>query len=103
MDYGAEERKNAQQAEETKPEGSKAELSTDGKKSKKEYQSYNPFKTMICKVLKYNEKSRVLDISFKGYGLRFYNAEKGNGDTVKVRYKGTIGKSDFVCELNEFV
>jgi len=57
------------------------------------------FKVEKCKVLKYDSLTNALDFDFLGYGLRLYDVENFSGDTVDIKYKGTIGKPDFVCKL----
>ena len=57
------------------------------------------YKTIKCKVLAYNTRTKELDIDFKGYGIRLNNAEIINSDYVDVKYVGEIGKSNFSCEL----
>ena len=56
-------------------------------------------KTEKCKVLSYNKKTKELDIDFKGYGIRFNNVDDVNSDSVSVKYRGEIGKSNFSCRL----
>lgn len=57
------------------------------------------YKTERCKVLSYNEKTKELDLEFKGYGIRLNNIDKINSDFVSVKYRGEIGKSNFSCRL----
>ena len=57
------------------------------------------YKTEKCKVLSYNNKTKELDIDFKGYGIRLNNIDKINSDFVFVKYRGEIGKSNFSCRL----
>lgn len=57
------------------------------------------YKTEKCKVLSYNDKSKELDIDFKGYGIRLNNINNIQSDFVTVKYYGEIGKSTFSCEL----
>ena len=56
-------------------------------------------KTIKCKVLAYNARTKELDIDFKGYGIRLNNVEIINSDYVDIKYIGEIGKSNFSCEL----
>lgn len=56
-------------------------------------------KTEKCKVLLYNEKTKELDINFKGYGIRLNNADNINSEFVSVKYCGEIGKPNFSCKL----
>ncbi len=57
------------------------------------------YKTERCKVLSYNEKTKELDISFKGYGIRLNNIDNIEADFVTIKYYGEIGKPNFSCEL----
>ena len=57
------------------------------------------YKTEKCKVLSYNKKTKELDIDFKGYGIRFNNGDDVNSDSISVKYRGEIGKSNFSCRL----
>lgn len=57
------------------------------------------YKTENCNVLNYNEKSKELDIIFKGFGIRLYDIKEFKGDIAKVKYTSDIGKSDFSYEL----
>ena len=57
------------------------------------------YKTIKCKVLAYNTRTKELDIDFKGYGIRLNNAEIINSDYVDIKYIGEIGKPNFSCEL----
>lgn len=59
----------------------------------------NIFKTKKCKVLKLNNNTQNLDIDFDGYGIRIHNAKNISGDTVELKYKGTIGKPNFIYKL----
>lgn len=59
----------------------------------------NNFKTKICKVISYNKAFKTLDILFEQYGIRIYNVFDFQGDTVEIKYKGTIGKPNFVYKL----
>lgn len=65
------------------------------KKSKKN----SGFKTKVCKVISYNKSSKNLDIYFDGYGIRIHNVDNFEGDTIEIKYKGTIGKSNFIYKL----
>ena len=56
-------------------------------------------KTIKCKVLSYNKKTKELDIDFKGYGIRLNNVRNINSDYVDIKYIGEIGKPNFSCEL----
>lgn len=57
------------------------------------------YKTEKCKVLSYNEKTKELDIDFKGYGIRLNDIDNIKSDTVSIKYRGEIGKSNFFCTL----
>lgn len=57
------------------------------------------YKTEKCKVLSYNEKTKELDIDFKGYGIRLNNINNIQSDFVAIKYYGEIGKPNFSCEL----
>lgn len=59
----------------------------------------NNFKTKECKILQYNKNTKTLDIDFNGYGIRIHNVEKISGDTIEIKYKGCIGKSNFVYKM----
>lgn len=59
----------------------------------------NIFRTKTCRVIEYNSITKNLDVDFDGFGVRIPNAENVDGATVTVRYKGTIGKPDFICKL----
>lgn len=67
-----------------------AENKTEVKPQKKK----DNYKIKSCKVIKYDKKSKILDILFDNYGLRFKNVN-ASGNTVEVKYKGTIGNKDF--------
>ena len=57
------------------------------------------YKTEKCKVLSYNEKTKELDLDFKGYGIRINNVDEIKSDFVSVKYRGEIGKPNFSCRL----
>ena len=57
------------------------------------------YKTEKCKVLSYNNKTKELDIDFKGYGIRLNNVDEINSDSISIKYHGEIGKSNFSCKL----
>ena len=57
------------------------------------------YKTEKCKVLSYNNKTKELDIDFKGYGIRLNNVDEINSDSISIKYHGEIGKSNFSCRL----
>lgn len=56
------------------------------------------YKIKVCRVIEYNPITHKLDIDFNGYGIRLYNVQDFSGNKAKVRYRGEIGKTDFVCE-----
>ena len=57
------------------------------------------YKEKECKVIGYNKVTNSLDISFDGYGIRIKDVKDFIGDTVTVKYKGEIGKPNFVYKL----
>ena len=57
------------------------------------------YKTEKCKVLSYNKKTKDLDVLFKECGIRLHNAENIKSDFVSVKYRGEIGKANFICKL----
>ena len=59
----------------------------------------NNYKEKECKVIGYNKITKILDISFNGYGIRLNNINNFKGDTVIVKYEGEIGKPNFSCRL----
>lgn len=59
----------------------------------------NIFKTKKCKVISYNKATKNLDIDFDGYGIRIHNIQDFEGDFVEIKYKGNIGKENFVYKL----
>lgn len=61
--------------------------------------SVNKYKTEKCKVLSYNEKTKELDIEFKGYGIRLNDIDSINEDSVLIKYRGEIGEPDFSYKL----
>ena len=83
--------------EDREPSKSKNKRQND----KKAYKVRDTFKTKACKVIKYEEKFKTLDVLFDGFGLRFNNVKSFSGDTAEVQYKGTIGKSDFEYSLKK--
>lgn len=56
-----------------------------------------------CKILRYNQYDNTLDVLFDNYGLRFNNVIKdySGEEFATVKYKGTIGKANFVYKLND--
>lgn len=69
------------------------------KQEKMKENKQSAFKTKECKVIKYDNVKNILDINFDGFGIRIENVKDFSGDTVKVKYKGEIGKPNFVYEL----
>lgn len=61
--------------------------------------SRNDFKTKECNVIAYNKITNTLDINFDGYGIRIKDVADFTGDTVTIKYKGEIGKSNFEYKL----
>lgn len=59
----------------------------------------NIFKTKKCRVISYNKATNTLDVLFDQYGIRLHNVSDFQGDTVEIKYKGTIGKPNFVYKL----
>lgn len=57
------------------------------------------FKTEKCEVLNYDEKFKTLDVLFKGSGIRFNDVSTNVGEFVEVKYRGEIGKPNFVYKL----
>lgn len=57
------------------------------------------FKTKECKVISYNKTTKDLDINFDGYGIRIHNVQNFKDDIVEIKYKGDIGKQNFVYKL----
>lgn len=60
-------------------------------------------KNKECKILRYNHKNKTLDVMFDEYGLHFNSVKNdySNAEFANVKYKGTIGKSTFVYQLDE--
>ena len=60
-------------------------------------------KNKECKVLRFNNKNKTLDIMFDEFGLHFNGVKNdySNVETVNVKYKGTIGKANFSYQLDE--
>lgn len=59
----------------------------------------NDYKEKECKVISYNSRNNTLDVKFDRYGIRIKNVKFFDGNTVKVKYKGEIGKPNFECRL----
>lgn len=72
---------------------------TSEEKTNKRKKTFN-FKEKKCRVISYNKKMGILDISFDGYGIRLRNVfENAIGDSVTIKYKGEIGNPNFSCKL----
>lgn len=56
-----------------------------------------------CKILRYNQNDNTLDVLFDNYGLRFNNVNKdySGEEFATIKYKGTIGKANFVYKLDD--
>lgn len=55
-----------------------------------------------CEVIYYNSHEKTLDIKFNKYGIRVRNVELiDNKDhtTIKIKYKGEIGKPNFIIKV----
>lgn len=63
--------------------------------------SKDDFKEKECEIISYNQHTKMLDVKFNNYGIRIKNVESfyNNGSTIKIKYKGTIGNSDFVVKV----
>lgn len=59
----------------------------------------NSFKTKKCRVISYNKAIKTLDVLFDQYGIRIHDVSDFYGDTIEIKYKGTIGKPNFVYKL----
>lgn len=59
----------------------------------------NNFKIMSCKVLNFNKHTHDLDVDFDGYGIRIHNVKECFDDSIELKYKGSIGKPNFVYKL----
>ena len=58
--------------------------------------SKDDFKEKECEIISYNQHTKMLDVKFNIKNVEsFYN----NGSTIKIKYKGTIGNSDFVVKV----
>ena len=60
-------------------------------------------KKQECKILRYNQDENTLDVLFDNYGLRFNNVIKdySGEEFAAIKYKGTIGKANFVYKLDD--
>ena len=68
------------------------------KKPKNNFKN-NGFKEKICNVISYDKHKKLLDVKFDKYGIRIKDVGDFDGDTVTIKYKGEIGKSDFEYKL----
>lgn len=58
------------------------------------------FKEKECKVINYNQSAKILDIKFNEYGIRINNVDSFiETNMVIIKYKGEIGKSDFMVKI----
>ena len=58
------------------------------------------YKVKECKVMRYNKNTKTLDVRFDKYGIRLKDIDDVEiNDTVLVKYKGEIGKSDFSIKI----
>lgn len=73
------------------------------KKEKPKSKPRQTFKMKECAVKRYDKTDKSVVIDFDGYGLMFSGVKKDytNVEFVKVKYKGTIGKPKFVCQIEE--
>lgn len=74
---------------------------TEVEKKKIIKQNAESLKTKTCKVLKYDKKSKTLDVLFDKCGIRFYEVKPIDVGTVEVQYKGTLGKDNFEYSLKK--
>lgn len=59
----------------------------------------NEYKEKECKVISYNKKNLALDVKFDKYGIRIKDVKDFSGESVVIKYKGEIGKSNFEYKL----
>lgn len=59
------------------------------------------YKIKKCTVIHYSDKTKNLDIDFDGYGIRIKNIFNFHGDSVNIKYCGTIGKPNFKYSIQE--
>lgn len=84
---------------------SKEFILNDDEKDKKQKRPTNApkqkisFKEKTCEIIAYNKKDKTLDIRFDGFGIRMKNVDKFDGKEISVKYKGEIGKANFICRL----
>lgn len=82
----------------------KSALEDDAKDDKREKQPYahkhkNNFKEKECDVIACNKKEKTLDVNFDGFGIRIKNVDGFIGDKALIKYKGEIGKPNFIYKL----
>lgn len=79
-----------------------AETIIKGKITKsRSHKTKDEFKEKECEVINHNKYTKTLDIRFDGYGVRIKNIDSfnnNNGFTI-IKYKGEIGKSDFMVKI----
>lgn len=69
-------------------------------KPKAQMKKRNMFKEKECKVLRFNNRDKTLDIMFDKYGIKLKTNLNGyDKDTVTVKYKSEVGKKDFEIKL----
>lgn len=70
-------------------------------KESRQLKANEKFKTEKCRVSSYNKTTKELDIDFFGYGIRICNVDVDFevSDTIEVKYRGEIGKPNFICRL----
>lgn len=78
-----------------------ANESTCNKAQSKKYTNRNndEFYEKDCKVLKYDPKNKTLDFMFDKYGIRINGIEEFGGDTVTIKYRGEVGKPNFIVKV----
>lgn len=76
---------------------------TIAEEPKKTKTKKSALKNKECKILRFNQKHKTLDVMFDEFGLHFSGVKKdySNVETVNVKYKGTIGKANFSYQLDE--
>lgn len=58
------------------------------------------YKSKTCHVIYYDKRFKTLDIMFDNYGIRIKNVKDfTEEDTINIKYKGEIGKSNFEIKL----
>lgn len=79
-----------------------AETANKEKNTKSRYRkTKDEFKEKNCEVINYNKHAKTLDIKFNEYGIRIKNVDSFNSNNgfAIVKYKGEIGKSNFVVKV----